>query len=199
VVLVVVVIFDATSLLPAVAPVDHGILPPLDGNTRRRDGDHGGGIPLTACGGPANVGGSSSRGGGGGGSSGRGRGSGGNSKQRTMQPLSPFSSLEALAKESSQKKEKAEKFYFYLRQQLLRKLNLNPIFSKSRFGTIANKNKKRIMAGTQYIREKIRGKSNEYVGSIAFPGEWLLFSGKRLCIIEDWEFSISGATDLTSY
>ena len=33
-----------------------------------------------------------------------------NSKRRTMQPLSPFSSLEALAKKSNQKKEKAEKF-----------------------------------------------------------------------------------------
>jgi hypothetical protein len=89
-------------------------------NTRRRDGDHGGGIPPTACGGTANVGGSSGRGCGGGGS-GRGRGGGGDSKRRTMRPLSPFSSLEAFAKESIQKKEKAEKFYFYLRQQLLRK------------------------------------------------------------------------------
>jgi hypothetical protein len=61
-----------------------------------------------------------------------------------MQSLSPFSSLEALAKESTQKKEKAEKFYFYLRQQLLRKTNLDPIFSESRFGTIANKNKKEL-------------------------------------------------------
>jgi hypothetical protein len=61
-----------------------------------------------------------------------------------MRPLSPFSSLEALAKESTQKKEKAEKFNFYLRQQLLRKTNLDPIFSESRFGMIANKNKKKI-------------------------------------------------------
>jgi hypothetical protein len=108
VVLVVVVVFDATSLLPAVAPVDHGILPHLDGNTRRRDGDHGGGIPRTACGGTANVGGSS------------GCGGGGDSKRRTMRPLSPFSSLEALAKESIQKKEKADKdkFYFYLEEPL---------------------------------------------------------------------------------
>jgi hypothetical protein len=50
--------------------------------------------------------------------------------------------------ESSQKKEKAEKAYFYLRQQLLRKTNLDPIFSKSRFGTIAHKSQKRITAGT---------------------------------------------------
>jgi hypothetical protein len=46
-----------------------------------------------------------------------------------------------LTEESSQKKEKAEKVYFYLRQQLLRKTNLDPIFSESRFGTIAHKNK----------------------------------------------------------
>jgi hypothetical protein len=151
VVLIVIVIFDATSLLPAVAPVDHGILPPLDGNTRQRDGDHGGGMPPTACGGTANVGGGSGRSGG---SSGRGGGGGGgggggsNSKRRTRRPSSPFSSLEALAKESTQKKEKAEKVYFYLRQQLLSKTNLDPIFSESRFGTIAHKKKKRITAGT---------------------------------------------------
>jgi hypothetical protein len=102
-----------------------------------------------ACGGTANFGGSSGHGGGGGGSGG-GRGGGGDSKRRTMRPLSPFSSLEALAEESTQKKEKAEKFYFYLRQQLLRKTNLDPIFSKSRFGMITNKNKKKITAGTQY-------------------------------------------------
>jgi hypothetical protein len=34
--------------------------------------------------------------------------------------------------------------------QLLRKTNLDPIFSKSRSGTIAHKNKKRITAGTQW-------------------------------------------------
>jgi hypothetical protein len=45
--------------------------------------------------------------------------------------------------ESSQKKEKAEKFYFYLRQQLLRKTNLDPIFSESRFRTIAHKKQKK--------------------------------------------------------
>jgi hypothetical protein len=145
VVLVVVVVFNPNSLLPAVAPINHGILPSLDGNTRRRDRDHGGGIPPTVCGGTTNITGSSGRSGGGGG----GSGGGGNSKWRTMQPLSPFSTLEALAKESTQKKEKAEKFYFYLRQQLLRKMNLDPIFSESIFGTIANKNKKRITAGTQ--------------------------------------------------
>jgi hypothetical protein len=156
VVLVIVVVFDTTSLLPAVAPVDHGILPPLDGITRRRDGDHGGGIPLTACGGTANVGGGSGRGGSSSGHGGGG-GGGGNSKRRTMQPSSPFSSLEALAKESTQKKEKAEKVNFYLRQQLLRKTNLDPIFSESIFGTIAHKNKKRITAGTQWFRGLLYG------------------------------------------
>jgi hypothetical protein len=122
---------------------------PLDGNTQRRDGDHGGGIPPTACGGTADVGSSSGRGGGGSGSS-RGSSGGGNSKRRTMRPSSPFSSLEALAKESTQKKEKAEKVYFYLRQQLLRNTNLDPIFSESRSGRIDNKDKKIIMAGTQW-------------------------------------------------
>ncbi len=94
--------------------------------------------------------GSSGHGGGGGGS-GRGGSRCGNSKWRTMQPLSPFSSLEALAKESTQKKEKAQKVYFNLRQQLLRNTNLDPIFSKSRSGTIANKNKKRITAITHCV------------------------------------------------
>ncbi len=46
---------------------------------------------------------------------------------------------------------KGRKVCFYLRQQLLRKINLDPIFSESRFGTIAHKNKKRITAGTQYL------------------------------------------------
>ncbi len=65
------------------------------------------------CSGTANIGSSSGRGGGGGGGgSSRGGGKGGNSKRRTMQPSSPFSSLEALAKESTQKKEKAEKSIF---------------------------------------------------------------------------------------
>jgi hypothetical protein len=53
-----------------------------------------------------------------------------------------------LTEESSQKKEKAEKVYFYLQQQLFRKMNLDPIFSESRFGTIAQEYKKRITAGT---------------------------------------------------
>jgi hypothetical protein len=71
-----------------------------------------------------------------------------------LQPLSSLQLLRdcyrpsTLTEESSQKKEKAEKVYFYLQQQLLRKTNLDLIFSKSRFGMIAHKNKERIMAGT---------------------------------------------------
>jgi hypothetical protein len=71
-----------------------------------------------------------------------------------LQPPSLLPSLcdcyrpSTLTEESNQKKEKAEKVYFYLWQQLLRKTNLDPIFSESRFGTIAHKNKKRITAGT---------------------------------------------------
>jgi hypothetical protein len=48
-----------------------------------------------------------------------------------------------LTEEFNQKKEKAEKVYFYLRQQLLRKTNMDLIFSESRFGTITHKNKSR--------------------------------------------------------
>jgi hypothetical protein len=58
------------------------------------------------CGGTTNVGGGS------------GGGGGGDSKRRTTRPSSPFSCLEALAKESTQKKEKAQTVYFYLWQQL---------------------------------------------------------------------------------
>jgi hypothetical protein len=58
----------------------------------------------------------------------------------------PIFRLEALVEESTQKKEKAEIIYFYLLQQLLRKTNLDPIVSESRFGTIAHKSKKRITA-----------------------------------------------------
>jgi hypothetical protein len=71
-----------------------------------------------------------------------------------LQPLSLLPSLcdcyhpSTLTEESNQKKEKAEKVYFSM-AQLLRKTNLDPIFSKSRSGTIAHKNKKRITAGTQ--------------------------------------------------
>ncbi len=99
--------------------------------------------------------GSSGRGGGGGGSgrgggggSGRGGGGGGDSKRRTMRPSFPFSSLEALAKESMQKKEKAEKLNFYLRHNKSNQANLDRVFSESRSGTIAHKNKKTITADT---------------------------------------------------
>jgi hypothetical protein len=43
---------------------------------------------------------------------------------------------------------KGRKSLFLFAAQLLRKTNLDPIFSKSRSGTIAHKNKKRITAGT---------------------------------------------------
>jgi hypothetical protein len=48
-----------------------------------------------------------------------------------------------LTEESNQKKKKAEKVYFYLRHNKLKKENLDQVFSKSRSGTIAHKNKKR--------------------------------------------------------
>jgi hypothetical protein len=160
VVLVVVLIFDAISLLPAVTPVDHRILSPLNGNTQQRGGDHRGGIPPTACGGTANVGGSSGRGGGGGGSSsghghsnggrGRGRGSSGNSKWRTIATNVPIFQSGITCEGIHSEERKGRKFYFYLRQQLLRKTNLDPIFSESRFGTLANKNKKELRQAPIY-------------------------------------------------
>jgi len=48
------------------------------------------------------------------------------------------------------KKRKGRKSLFLFTAQLLRKTNLAEIFSKSRSGTIAHKNQKRITAGTQY-------------------------------------------------
>jgi hypothetical protein len=123
-------------------------------------GSGGGGIDSSKVGGRGSTcgdvgssgrggGGSGSGPGGGGSGSSRGGGGGGDSKRRMMRPSFPFSSLEALAKKSIQMKEKAEKVYFYLRQQLSRNTNLDPIFSESRSGTIANKNIKRITAATQ--------------------------------------------------
>jgi hypothetical protein len=44
---------------------------------------------------------------------------------------------------------KGTKSLFLFTAQLLRKTNLDPIFSESRSGMIAHKNKKRITAGTQ--------------------------------------------------
>jgi hypothetical protein len=51
--------------------------------------------------------------------------------------------------ESVQKKKKAEKVYLYLRHNKLKNANLDLVFSESRSGTIAHKNKKRITAVTQ--------------------------------------------------
>ncbi len=55
-VVLVVIVFDAPSLLAAMAPVDRGILLLLSSDIRQRDGDHGGGIPLTVRGYTANIG-----------------------------------------------------------------------------------------------------------------------------------------------
>jgi hypothetical protein len=152
VVIVVVVVFNATSLLPAVAPVDHGILPPLDGNTRRRDGDHGGGIPPMSNGVRRHC---------------QRRRQQWPRQQRqrprpqrrrrfqtendvTIVPIFQSGSTCKGIKSEERKGRKILFLFIILRQQLLRKTNLDPIFSESRFGTIANKNKKRITAGTQY-------------------------------------------------
>jgi hypothetical protein len=57
--------------------------------------------------------------------------------------------LSTLTEESVQKKKKAEKVYFYLRHKKLKNANLDQVLNKSRSGTIAHKNKKRITAVTQ--------------------------------------------------
>jgi hypothetical protein len=46
---------------------------------------------------------------------------------------------------------KGRKSLFLFTAQLLRKTNLDPVFSESRSGTIAHKNKKRITAGTHSL------------------------------------------------
>ena len=48
----------------------------------------------------------------------------------------------SLAEESIQKKENAEKVFFYLRHNLRRKTNLAELFSEYRSGTIVQKQKK---------------------------------------------------------
>ncbi len=53
------------------------------------------------------------------------------------------------------KEKKAEKVYFYLRHKNCNIANLAPIFSDARSGTIANKNQKRITAGTQWNHDFI--------------------------------------------
>jgi hypothetical protein len=45
------------------------------------------------------------------------------------------------------KRKKVEKVYFYLRHKNFNLVNLAPIFSNARSGTISNKNQKRITAG----------------------------------------------------
>ncbi len=56
--------------------------------------------------------------------------------------------------------------------QLLRKTNLDLIFSESKSGTIAHKNKKRIMAGTQY-------KNGHFVSLSAYRGNKITLFGKN--------------------
>jgi hypothetical protein len=58
--------------------------------------------------------------------------------------------LTAHAEESIQKKRKGRKSQFLFTAQLSRKTNLAEIFSESRSGTIAHKNKKRITAVTHF-------------------------------------------------
>jgi len=61
---------------------------------------------------------------------------------------SPFSSF-TCGGIHTEKKRKGRKSQFLFKAQLLRKTNLAEIFSESRSGTIAPKNKKRITAVTQ--------------------------------------------------
>jgi hypothetical protein len=77
-----------------------------------------------------------------------------------LQPPSSLPSLcdchrpSTLTEESDQKKKKAEKVYFYFWHNKLKKANLDQVFSKSRSGTIAHKNKKRITAVTHLLIAK---------------------------------------------
>jgi hypothetical protein len=61
---------------------------------------------------------------------------------------SPFSSLTCGGIHSEKRKGRKSQFLFTA--QLLRKTNLAEIFSEARSGTIAHKNKKRIMAVTHF-------------------------------------------------
>jgi hypothetical protein len=76
---------------------------------------------------------------------GGGRGSCGSSHHGFIpNPLFPHTG------ESVQMKKNTEKFYFYLRHNKSNQANLDRVFSESRSGTIAHKNQKKIMAGSQY-------------------------------------------------
>jgi len=71
------------------------------------------------------------------------------SKESRAQSNLFFKSISvALAEESIQKKRKGRKSQFLFTAQLSRKTNLAEIFSESRSGTMAHKNKKRITAVT---------------------------------------------------
>jgi hypothetical protein len=48
------------------------------------------------------------------------------------------------------RKKKRQKKSILIYDTTLKKMNLDPIFSESRSGMIAHKNKKRILAGTQW-------------------------------------------------
>jgi hypothetical protein len=52
------------------------------------------------------------------------------------------------------RRKKRQKKSIFIYAQILRKTNLDPIFSESRSGTIAHKNKKRITAGTHFWVQK---------------------------------------------
>jgi hypothetical protein len=53
--------------------------------------------------------------------------------------------MATLTKESVQKKKKAEKVYFYLWHNKLKKANLDQVFCESRSGMIAHKTKKELL------------------------------------------------------
>jgi hypothetical protein len=63
------------------------------------------------------------------------------------------------------RKKKAEKVYFYLRHNKLKKANLDRVFSESRSGTIAHKNKKRITAVTHCPLRQLKATQKRYKSS----------------------------------
>jgi hypothetical protein len=74
--------------------------------------------------------------------SGRGGGGGKDSKWRTMRPSLPFSRVWKHLRRNPSRKRKGRKSKFLFTAQLLRKTNLENIFSDSRSVRIAHKNKK---------------------------------------------------------
>ncbi len=96
------------------------------------------------------------RGSGSGNVGGGGRGSGGSSHHGFIpNPLLPHRG------ESVQMKKNTEKFYFYLRHNKLNQANLDQVFSKSRSGTIAHKNQKKLrQAANRLLQNCQRAFSN---------------------------------------